>query len=143
MRQLYEGPVVPKVNDAKTFDRFPGLWERTAVDNLVPETKYDVLPYDNYCPSVKTEVNRRVCKKCHIYHPSIACLKRHQKVCTRGEENEESDDIRQGGDDEVETMDRDDDISSGQVDDVAPVLNIFDMLQNSAFMDDDESNDDV
>ena len=82
LRQLYEGPVVPKVNDAKSSDRFPGHWERIAVDSLVPETKYDDLPYDNYCPSVKTEVNRKVCKKCHIYHPSIAPLKRHQKVCT-------------------------------------------------------------
>ena len=68
LRQLYEGPVVPKVNDAKSYDRFPGLWERIAVHNLVSETNYDVLPYDNYCPSVKTEANRKVCKKCHIYH---------------------------------------------------------------------------
>ena len=74
---------------------------------------------------------------------SIASLKRYQKVCTGEEENEESDDIRQEGDGEVETMDRDVDISSDQIDDVAPVLNIFDMLQNSPFMDDDESNDDV
>ena len=80
LRRLYDGPTVPKVNDAKNTDKFAGLWQRMSIDKLVPESKYEVLPYDTYCPSLKSKVDSRVCKKCGIYYPSIAAMKRHHKA---------------------------------------------------------------
>ena len=77
---------MPTIKDTRPTDSFPGLWKHKIADPLVPERKYSVLPYDSYCPSVKTKMARRVCKTCEIYYPSIAALKRHAKVCSEKEE---------------------------------------------------------
>ena len=92
---------------------------------LVPEKKYGVLPYDSYCPSLKTKVQQRVCKNCDIYYPSIAALKRHFKFCSGKELEIGESDGEEEGPEEVEN-------------DEAPVINIFDMLTNSPFIEDEE-----
>lgn len=42
---------------------------------------YKLLPYDAYCPSVQPVINRRICKKCGLYHASLSSLKMHQRLC--------------------------------------------------------------
>lgn len=42
---------------------------------------FKVLPYDAYCPSIQATINRRICKKCGLYHASLTSLKAHQCLC--------------------------------------------------------------
>ena len=126
MRQISEGPVVPNVNDVKPSDRFVDLWKAKSIQQLIPKSGFSEMPYDLYCPSLKTKVRNRVCKEYDIYYPSIAACKRH----------------RSHGCKSVIYMRRllflkmrnkmvDDD------DDRARVLNIFELLMNSEFVGDD------
>lgn len=39
------------------------------------------IPYDIECPSVKTDIKKRICSKCSLYHASLTYLKEHQKSC--------------------------------------------------------------
>ena len=79
-RQDPGGPTVPPVSQVKTTDRYADLWQRIAVNNLVPLNDYETLPYDMYCPSVKSAVKQRVCNLCGIYFPSIAAVKQGRVV---------------------------------------------------------------
>ena len=72
VRQIPEGPVVPNVNDVKPGDRFVGLWKAKSIQQLIPKSGFSEMPYDLYCPSLKTKVKNRVCKECDIYYPRIA-----------------------------------------------------------------------
>ena len=98
------------------------------------------MPYDLYCPSLKTKVKTRVCKECNIYYPSIAACKHHRSHGWRSvleelyEEASFSEDVEQDQNDVIMVDDDDDDDDD---DDCAPVLNIFELLMNSEFMDDD------
>ena len=112
------------VNDARPTDRFLGLWKHNIVDPLVPNSKYSTLPCDSYCPCVKTKVTKRVCKKCDIYYPSIAVLKQHHKVCSSGIDTTD----KKSSDEEVEQ------ITEVEMEEEAPIMNIFDILQNSVFV---------
>ena len=125
VRQTHGGPSVPRVNDVKLTDKFPGLWRRLAINELIPASKYSPLPYDTYCPSVKVDVPRRTCNMCEVYYPSIAAKQRHQKACHVEVDEECADD------DEVKS---DDDNSAVLGEDEAPVLNIFELLKLSTFM---------
>ena len=44
---------------------------------LPTQKKYETLPYDIYCRSIKSNIKDRVCNDCGIYYPSIAAVKRH------------------------------------------------------------------
>ena len=114
-RQLDQGPEVSSVNDAKPTNRFLGLWKRNIVDALVPNSKYSALPYDSYCPSVKTKVTKRVCKKCDIYYPSIAALKWHREVCSSRTDTVD----KESSDEEVEQ------ITEVEMKEQAPIMNIW------------------
>ena len=78
VRQIPEGPVVPNVTDVKPSDRFVDLWKVKSVEQLIPKSGFSEMPYDLYCPSLKTKVKNRVCKECDIYYPSIAACKGHR-----------------------------------------------------------------
>ena len=57
-----------------------------ALQPIIPDCGYANMTYDLYCPTNK-DINSRVCKKCGIYHSSMAAVKRHTKGgCT--EQNE-------------------------------------------------------
>ena len=139
-RQDPGGPTVPPVSQVKTTDRYADLWHRIAVNNLVPLNDYETLPLDMYCPSVKSAVKQRVCNLYGIYFPSIAAVKQHKagKGCEEGEYDDEegSDD----GDNYEEEEDRNDDTEVELVDgeNECPVLNIFELLQNPTFVEDDD-----
>ena len=115
---------MPSVNDTRPTDRFLGLWERNIVDPLVPNNKYSALSYDSYCPSVKMKVTKRSCKKCDNYYPSIAALKRHHKVCSSRTDTVDED----SSDEEAQQ------ITEVEMEEEAPIMNKFDILQNNAFV---------
>ena len=122
-QQLGQGLEVLSINDAKPTGHFLGLWKYNIVDSLVPNSKYSTLPYDSYRPSVKTKVTKRICKKCDIYYSSIAVLKQHHKVCSSRivtvDEESSNEEVKQ--------------ITDVEMEEEAPIMNIFDILQNSAF----------
>ena len=115
---------MPSINDARPTDHFLYLWKRNIVDTLVPNSKHSALPYDSYYPSPKTNVTKCICKKCNIYYPSIAALKQHHKVCSS-----EIDTVGEESSDEVVKQ-----ITEVEMEEEAPIKNIFDILQNSAFV---------
>ena len=115
---------MPSVNDVRPTDRFLGLWKRKVVNPLVPNSKYSALPYESYCPFVKTKVTKRVCKKCDIYYPTIAALKQHHKVCSSGTDTVD----KQSSNEEVKQ------ITKVEMEEDAPIMNIFGILQNSTFV---------
>ena len=84
------------------------------------------MPYGLYYPSLKTKVKNRVCKQFGIYYPSIVARQRHRqygcglevlgnKVIDEEEENSET--VVVDGDE-----------------DHAPVMNIYELLMNSEFI---------
>ena len=92
-----------------------------------------------YYPSVKSAVNQRVCNLCEIYFPSIASVKGHKagKGCEAEYDDEGGSD---DGDNYEEEEDRNDDTEVELVDgeNECPVLNIFELLQNPTFVEDDD-----
>ena len=73
---------------------------------------------------MKTKVTKRVCKKCDIDYPSIAALKQHHKVRSSGIDTMDE----ESSDKEVEQ------ITEVETEEEALIMNIFDILQNSAFV---------
>ena len=133
-------PTVPPVSQVKTTDLYADLWQRIAVTNLVPLTDYKILPYDMYCPSVRSAVKQRVCNLCGIYFPSIAAVKRHKAGdgCEEAEYNDKEG--SNDGDIFEEEEGRNDDTEVEIVDgeNECPVVNIFELLQNPIFVEDDD-----
>ena len=141
VRQISEGPVVPNVNDVKPSDRFVDLWKAKSIQQLIPKSGFSEMPYDLYCPSLKTKVKNRVCKECDIYYPSIAACKRHRSHGCKSvleelyEEASFSEDEEQDQNDVIMVDDDDDDDDDDN--DCALLLNIFELLMNSEFVGDD------
>ena len=139
-RQDPGDPTVPPVSQVGTTDRYADLWQRIVVNNLVPLNDYEILPYDMYCPRVKSAVKQRVCNLCEIYFPSIVAVKRH-KAGTDCEEAEYDDEEgSDDGDSYEEEEDRNDDTEVELVDEENefPVLDICELLQNPTFVEDDD-----
>ena len=55
MRQILEGPVVLSVSDVKASDRFVDLRKRIGIQQLIPNSGFSQMPYDLYCPSLKSK----------------------------------------------------------------------------------------
>ena len=133
VRQIAGGPTVPSTTDVKASDQFANLWKAISINGLIPKSKFKEMPYDSYCPSVKGLVQKRVCKACHIYYPSIAACDRHRdKGCLALQEAPEAEDQEEN----VVTVSEGEgeEVAEKNEDDVAPVLNIFELLQNNEFI---------
>ena len=70
-----EGPIVPKASMVKASDHYVGLWQRLALTAMQLIT----VPFDNFCPSVQKDLEKRQCKGCRTYFASAAAVDRHQK----------------------------------------------------------------
>ncbi|CAF3717102.1 unnamed protein product [Rotaria sp. Silwood1] len=57
--------------------RFVDLYQRLQLDNILSTTN---VPYDYNCPSVQSELQKRTCPVCYLYHPSAAAMKRHKRL---------------------------------------------------------------
>ena len=134
---IEKGVSVPVKQNTKKTDKYPNHWKRLAITDLVPYTGFIHMPYDWHCPSIKN-INKRICKECDVYFPSMAAVTRHRrgKGCTifpdETNDDESVEEMLSGGEDEMEI--------SGDETTTAPILNIFEMLAQNPFMDAD--NDD-
>ena len=105
-------------------------------ESLNPRNEQYVFPYDMYCLCVKTKVKSRLYKDCHIYLLSQAAVKRHSKggcpwhhEIDIGQVNQEL--TYEGGEEDEELGETDE-----QQDD-CHIFNIFSILQNGAFTEED------
>jgi hypothetical protein len=83
LMQTAEGLRVAELGNAAD-GKFVSLFITQTLDStLLPRSalSFKMLPYDAYCPSVQAMINRRICKKCGLYHASLTSLKAHQCLC--------------------------------------------------------------
>ena len=57
-RQSTRAPTFPLGLQEKPTDHFVDLWKHMAINKLTPQNDCEVLPYDTYCPSVKSAVKK-------------------------------------------------------------------------------------
>ena len=72
------GPTISPLNQAKLSHHLSDFWKWTAIKNLISKRQYEILSYDMYCPSIKSNIKDRVCNHFGIYYLSIASVKRHK-----------------------------------------------------------------
>ena len=132
MHGTQAGPQVPLRNKEKASDTFPNLDMRVLLNKIdgIPS-----MPHDRYCPSVQKNLERRVCPQCGIYYPSIAALKQHQRGAPCAYDS--NDDERDSGS-ETEVIEKE----ARANEDTAPIVNIFELLRNPAFIELDRNNSD-
>ena len=46
-------------------------------------SKFEVVAFDIYCPSMKEKIQKEICTKCNKYWPSKAAMKRHSRCHSR------------------------------------------------------------
>ena len=141
MRQIPERPAVSSVSDVKASDRFVKLWKRIGIQQLISNSGFIQMPDDLHCPSLKAKVKKRVYKQCGIFYPSIAARKRHrQDGCglelLGNKIIDEEEDISHEEEENSEILVVDGD------DDHAPIINIYELLMNSEFIEIQTDRDD-
>ena len=89
----------------------------------------------NIFPSVQKNLEWRVCPQCRIYYPSTAALKPRQwdAACVYDSNDDERD-----SESETEVIEEE----ARTNEDTAPLVNIFELLRNPAFIELDGNNDD-
>ena len=96
--------------------------------------------YDFYWPSFWAKVKSWVYKECGIYYPSIAACKRHrQDSCgleVSGNKIIDEEDISHEQEENSEIL-----VADGD-DDHAPIINIYELLMNSEFIEIETDRDD-
>lgn len=82
-RRSTTGPFVPEPIDVLKSDKFMDLWQRIACTSAMkPQAAIKFkgeIPYDLYCPSLRTLIDRRICRNCDLYLPSVAAVTRHRQ----------------------------------------------------------------
>ena len=73
-------PADPEKLDGSFLD-YP---RRCALRNIDPVLKTGPLPFDYYCPSVRSGICLLICPKCGVYEPSKEALKCKNHVCSTG-----------------------------------------------------------
>ena len=132
-RTLCDSSAVSKVNDTRPSERFLDLWRYRVVNSLVPEIAFTALLYYSYCASLKKKGRQESLQKVSHLLPKYCGTKVTQQSLqwnieiTVSDEQEVSDD-----DDERHT----EFIDLDEAEDVKSILEIFDLLQNSPFLDD-------
>ena len=127
---------VPKPKDLKTIDKFPDLWKWITIQSLIPEIGYTEIPFDMYSPTIQIDIPKRTCKDCEEYFTSGAAVKRHRKgngsagflKVDDGNASENEEELN------VEFQRKDVENSASHT---APILNIFEILTQVPFIDDD------
>ena len=103
------------------------------IQQLIPNSGFSQMSYDLYCPSLKVKVKNRVRKQCGIYYPSTAARKRHrQDGCglevLGNKVIDEEEGISHEGEENSEIL-----VAVGDADH-APIINIYELLMNSEFI---------
>jgi hypothetical protein len=82
-------------------------------------------PFDLHCPSLEqSEIIKRTCPVCGVYHSSQASVKRHQRIHTTESADNQmlDDDVSNAVDIETATQ---------QTDDIPVIRNLFDWVQSA------------
>lgn len=79
--------LVPDFIDGVMF-KFASLTLRQSIDMKPVDEKLKFIPFDYYCPSVHTQISRRVCKECQMYFASIKSLTAHKKCMHKRKKRE-------------------------------------------------------
>jgi len=84
LMQTPDGLRAPDYSTDADHSIFPSLFLLKSVHpSMLPRSvaSFKLLPYDAYCPSVQSQLVRRMCSKCGLYHASLASLNAHLKQC--------------------------------------------------------------
>ena len=107
------------------------------IESLIPETSYTEITYDMCCPTAQKDVPKRICKDCETYFPSGAAVKIYRKdKCCHGFV-EIVDGNVSDNEDELSIEFQGNEIENSATN-TAPILNIFEMLTQMSFIDDDK-----
>ena len=124
---------VPKPRDVKPSDKFLELSKWMAIQSLIPKNGYPEILYSIYCPTLKKNIDKWICKDCKTYFPSAAAVNWHRRsdgcpglvdVVANISENEEEEN------EEVERQEAQPSVSN-----TAPILNICEILAHMSFID--------
>ena len=77
------GSLVPEDLNNKSDDAFfAPLFQRLALNSLLPSnfSGYIKMPYDYFCPSVKSQIDSRICKTCGHYFATKKSNEAHIKI---------------------------------------------------------------
>uniref|UniRef100_A0A8C4PZQ8 C2H2-type domain-containing protein n=1 Tax=Eptatretus burgeri TaxID=7764 RepID=A0A8C4PZQ8_EPTBU len=82
LQQSGNGVIVPEPEVADNCNLFASLSQRLAFTVLEPSAalEHQEIPFDLYCPSVRSEVKSSMCRTCHIYCASQEAVKWHKAV---------------------------------------------------------------
>ena len=96
-------------------------------------SKYNVTPFDLYCPSMEGKLKKGICAQCHSYWPSQAAMKRHMKCHSKQAQQRLLATSEDSDSDVIEENDE------NESDENMPVYrNIFDILQ-SPFLENEDN----
>ena len=79
-KQSENGPISSDDEAGHFYD----LPTRLMLDTLAPTTDFRQLPFDFSCPTVKSELHKKVCQSCGIYFSSAKALQVHKRRPPRG-----------------------------------------------------------
>lgn len=78
--QTHKGLVIPPPSESKNT-KFANLFTRLTFKKT--PIKYTIkqkeIPYDLYCPSVSSDLDRRVCQECGAYFATISAVNKHSQ----------------------------------------------------------------
>ena len=142
--------VEPRIVFAKPKEHIYAPLKERLIQQLLPReaNKYDVAPFDLYCPSMVDKLRKGICPQCKSYWPSQAAMLRHAKCHPKQpsrsnqvqvQAHEVIPDDSDSDDSDVEVTGTVTVVGEDEIDDIMPVRNIFELLQ-SPFV---EENEDV
>ena len=102
--------------------------------------KFEKAPCDLYCPSMAEKIDQGICKVCHQYWPTQAAMLRHRKGHRKVPVVMEEEEAADGAEEEELTEEEEEASTSNRDEEQSlemPVFNIFELLENPAFVEDD------
>ena len=107
-------------------DRRRSSTQSIMLNSILPKTKFKVLPFDYYCPSIRDTIKKKICSKCNIYFSTGKALKSHRRYGCFGS-RDELDDDSSDSDSHGESSGEDTEIEENSTDDV-PIMSIRNFL---------------
>lgn len=136
--QSSEGLKIPsqKEHDGKKFATFQLMYSL----HIDFTQDLEKLPYDYFCPSIKSEITRRTCKICGIYFCSLKAVKAHQKIHTKdASENDKLNFDNSFANCEKEVPDVEKEDSTSEINSPMPLTSIEENML-TCWVEDDQSN---
>ena len=151
------GPVEPAeyIKRPKEYEFAPLSKRLLLKKRPVEAAKYEIVPFDLFCPSMQGKLEPGICPECKSYWPSAAAMLRHKKCHGRKprgrrrqpahvdeesdvddesdfDEDDEADEVEEETeDDEVDEETEDDEVEEEAEDEDIPIFeNIFEILQS-------------